>query len=92
MKVKLRYKSEGLEGLLFLQLIKEKLTNLGKFPPLNYRKILNSPPYFEILVPSLPLQRRGTEGGKAGGEETMIILLISSTVRVFTLRHDNFFV
>ena len=69
-KVKLSHKSEGLERLLFLQLIKEKLTNLGKFPPLNYHKILNSPsPSFEILVPSLPLQRRGTGEG-AGGEET----------------------
>ena len=42
-KVKLSYKSEGLERL-FLQLIKEKLTNLDKFLPLNYHKILNSSP------------------------------------------------
>ena len=42
-KVKLSYKSEGLERL-FLQLIKEKLTNLDKFSQLNYHKILNPPP------------------------------------------------
>ena len=41
---KLSYKSEGLEKL-FLQLIKENLTNLDKFPPLNYQNILNSPPF-----------------------------------------------
>ena len=37
-KVKLSYKSEGLERLLFLQLIKEKLTNLDKFPLLEFQK------------------------------------------------------
>ena len=31
---------------LFLQLIKEKLTNFNKFPPLNYHKILIPPPFF----------------------------------------------
>ena len=43
-KVKLSYKSEGQERL-FLQLINEKLTNHEKFTPLNYHKILNSPPF-----------------------------------------------
>ena len=47
MKVKLSYKSEGLERL-FLQLIKEKLTNLDKFLSLNYQKILNLP----LFVPA----------------------------------------
>ena len=28
---------------LFLQLVKEKLTSLDKFPPLNYHKTLNAP-------------------------------------------------
>ena len=42
------YKSEGLERLLFLQMIKEKLTNLDKFLPLNYHKILNSSPPLSV--------------------------------------------
>ena len=39
---KLSYKSQGLERL-FLQLIKEKLTNPDKFLQLSYLKILNFP-------------------------------------------------
>ena len=50
-KVKLSYISEGLERLLLLQLIKEKLTNLDKFPPLKYHKILDSPPSFLFPLP-----------------------------------------
>ena len=71
---KLSCKSEGLERL-FLQLIKEKLTNPDKFLRLSYLKILNSPyllpllefPFlnisFEILVPPT-LQRGGVGGGE----------------------------
>ena len=40
-KVKLSYKSEGLERLLLLQLIKEKLTNLDKGGGGNYASYLN---------------------------------------------------
>ena len=50
---KLSYKSEGLERL-FLQLIKEKLTNPDKFLWLSYLKILNSPYLLPLLeFPSL---------------------------------------
>ena len=41
---------------LFLQLIKEKLTNLNKFPPLNYHKILIPPSIF--LSPLLEFQKK----------------------------------
>ena len=42
-KVKLSCKSLGLESKLLLQLIKEKFTNLDKFPILKYHKIFYSP-------------------------------------------------
>ena len=54
-KLKLSYKSEGLERLLFLQLIKEKWTNLDKFPPLNYHKILSP---LLLLSPLLEFQKK----------------------------------
>ena len=40
---------------LFLQLIKKKLTSLGRFPPLNYHKTLNFP---TILFPPLKFQKK----------------------------------
>ena len=46
-------KSESLERL-FLQLTKQELTNLDKFLPLNYHKILNS----SFLFPLLEFQNR----------------------------------
>ena len=83
-KVKLTYKSEGLERL-FLQLIKEKLTNLDKFLSLNYQKILNLPLFVpdtrisETFAPinmshlkSCPHPHFKKDGGWGGrGEETM---------------------
>ena len=50
---KLSYKSERLERL-FLQLMKEKLTNPEKFLQLSYLKILNSP----YLLPLLEFQKK----------------------------------
>ena len=53
-------KTEGLERL-FLQLIKEKFTNLDKFSPLNYHKILTPPtppfcsPYYNFKKKFRPL-------------------------------------
>ena len=47
-------KSEGLERL-FLQLIKEKFTNLDKFSPLNYHKILTPSP---LSVPPTTISKK----------------------------------
>ena len=57
-KVKLSYKSEGLERL-FLQLIKEKLTNLDKFPP----TLTSSPPHPHLSPLALYKEGKGGGGG-----------------------------
>ena len=62
---KLSYKSEGLERL-FLQLIKEKLTNPDKFLWLSYLKILNSPyllPLLEFPSFNISFKELWEEGG-----------------------------
>ena len=62
---KLSYKSERLERL-FLQLMKEKLTNPEKFLQLSYLKILNSPyllPLLEFPSLNISFKELWEEGG-----------------------------
>ena len=50
---------------LFFQLIKKKVTSLDKFPPLNYHKTLNLPPFF-VSPNKISEKIRGEGGGGAG--------------------------
>ena len=93
------YKSEGLERL-FLQLIKEKLTNLDKFPPLNYYKILNPslfvpptkisekiPPHQHVSFEILVPPILFTKG-EGGGELCLITIIMRNVYNVLENMHN----